>query len=41
MLALYLVSKGTPAQEAIDRLGGLQSERQKALIHEFAARAKS
>lgn len=41
MLALYLVSKRTPAQEAIDRLGGLQSEPQKALIHEFAARAKS
>ncbi|MFQ5810026.1 MAG: protein-tyrosine phosphatase family protein [Armatimonadota bacterium] len=40
MLALYLVSKGADPQEAIDRLGGLQSEPQKALIHEFAARGK-
>jgi len=38
MLALYLVSKGADAQEAIDRLGGLQTESQQALIHDFAGR---
>lgn len=38
MLALYLVSKGAEAQEAIDRLGGLQSLGQQALIFDFATR---
>jgi atypical dual specificity phosphatase len=38
MLALYLVSKGVGAHEAIERLGGLQSRAQQALIHEYAAR---
>ena len=38
MLALYLVSRGVDSDGAIDRLGGLQSDAQKALIHDYASR---